>query len=140
MKRGTLLLAAVLCCLFALGCGRGDGEGGGARATEPTQEALAGLARCLTEKGVVMYGSITCSACRAQRKMFGPAFSHIKEIECNPNAPNTQVERCMKKKIGKTPTWIMEKGDKEIKRLEGYQLPGDLASFAGCKLQSAETR
>ena len=134
MKRGTLLLAAVLCCLFVSGCERGDGAGNGARATEPTQAALEGLARCLSAKGVVMYGSITCSACRAQRKAFGPAFSHVKEIECNPNAPNTQVERCMKKKIQKTPTWIMEKGGDEMKRIEGYQLLDDLASFAGCPL------
>lgn len=134
MKCGALLWAALLCGLFALGCEKGDGTGGGVSSKEPTQEALAGLVRCLNEKGVVMYGSITCSACRAQRKAFGPAFSHIKEIECNPNAPNTRADLCMKKKIGKTPTWIMEKGDKEIKRLEGYQLPDDLASFAGCKL------
>lgn len=134
MKRGALLLAALLCCMFASGCEKENGAGGGASSTEPTQEALAGLARCLSEKGAVMYGSITCSSCRAQRKMFGQAFSHIKEIECNPNAPNTQVERCLKKKIQKTPTWIMEKGGEEIKRIEGYQLPDDLASFAGCKL------
>ena len=134
MKRGALLLAALLCCLFVSGCGKGDGADGGARATEPTPEALAELARCLSAKGVVMYGSITCSACRAQRKAFGPAFSHVKEIECNPNAPNTQVERCMKKKIQKTPTWIMEKGGDEMKRIEGYQLLDDLASFAGCPL------
>jgi hypothetical protein len=134
MKRGALLLAALLCCMFVSGCEKGDGTGGGVSSKEPTQEALAGLAQCLSEKGVVMYGSFTCSACRAQRKMFGPAFSHIKEIECNPNAPNTHVERCMKKKIQKTPTWIMGKGDEEIKRIEGYQLPNDLASFAGCKL------
>ena len=134
MKRGALLLAALLCCLFVSGCERGDGAGDGARTTEPTQEALAGLAQCLREKGVVMYGSITCSACRAQRKAFGPAFSHVKEVECNPNAPNTQVERCMKKKIQKTPTWIMENGGEEVKRIEGYQLPNDLASFAGCPL------
>ncbi len=134
MKRGALLSVVLLCGMFVSGCGRGDGADGGARATEPTPEALAGLARCLSEKGVVMYGSITCSACRAQRKAFGPAFSHVKEIECNPNAPNTQVERCMKKKIEKTPTWIMEKGGEEMKRIEGYQLLNDLASFAGCKL------
>ena len=131
MKPGALLLGVLLCCVFASSCER---EKGAPRAKEPTQEALTGLARCLSEKGVVMYGSITCSSCRAQRKMFGQAFSHIKEIECNPNAPNAQAELCVKKKIQKTPTWIMEKGGEEIKRIEGYQLPNDLASFAGCNL------
>lgn len=101
---------------------------------EPTQEQLAALARCLTDKGFVMYGSITCSACAAQRKAFGKAFSYIREIECNPHAHNSQVQLCLKRNIRKTPTWIAEKDGKEVRRIEGYQLLEDLASFAGCKL------
>jgi hypothetical protein len=101
---------------------------------DPTQEELVAFARCLTEKGWVMYGSFTCSACRAQRKAFGKAFSHIEEIECNPHAPNTQVDLCLEKKIGKTPTWILEKNEKETKRIEGYQLLENLAPKSGCEL------
>lgn len=97
---------------------------------QPTQKEL--LARCLADKGFVMYGSITCSACRAQRKLFGKAFEYIKEVECNPNAPDNQTDRCLEKGIRKTPTWILEKNGKEIKRLESYQLLEDLESFAGC--------
>jgi hypothetical protein len=92
------------------------------------------LAQCLTAQGFVMYGSVTCSACRAQRKAFGPAFTHIKEIECNPHVPDTQAERCLAKNIKTTPTWIAEKDGQELKRLEGYQLLEDLASSTGCKL------
>lgn len=99
---------------------------------DPTQETLVELATCLTEKGWVMYSSFTCSACRAQRKAFGDAFQHIEEVECNPNAPNNQVERCLKTIIKKTPTWVLEKEGKEIKRIEGYQLIEDLASTSGC--------
>lgn len=90
------------------------------------------LARCLAEKGLVVYSSITCSACRAQRKLFGKAFEHITEIECNPNAPDNQVGLCLEKQIRKTLTWILEVNGKEIKRLEGYHLLEDLATFAGC--------
>jgi hypothetical protein len=129
-----LLLFAVMLSLFVAGCEKRDGSGGDSRTGAPTQEALAALARCLTEQGFVMYGSITCSACRAQRKAFGPAFAYIEEIECNPHAANTQVERCLERKIQTTPTWIAEKNGKEIRRLEGYQLLEDLASFAGCAL------
>jgi len=99
---------------------------------DPTQETLVELATCLTEKGWVMYSSFTCSACRAQRKAFGDAFQHIEEVECNPNAPNNQVERCLKTIIKKTPTWVLEKEGEEIKRFEGYQLIEDLASTSGC--------
>lgn len=109
-------------------------SGGESYSQEPTQEQLAALAHCLTDKGFVMYGSITCSACAAQRKAFGQAFAHIREIECNPHAPNSQVQLCLKRKIRKTPTWIAEKDGKEVKRTEGYQLLEDLASFAGCNL------
>lgn len=79
-----------------------------------------------------MYGSITCSACRAQRKGFGEAFAEINEIECNPNAPGTQVELCLKRKIGPTPTWIREEDGEERERIEGYQLMEDLADQTGC--------
>ncbi len=110
----------------------GNSHADGSRFENPDEAALVELATCLTEKGWVMYGSITCSACRAQRKAFGKAFSHIKEIECNPHAPNTQVELCLERKIKKTPTWIMEKDGKEIKRIEGYQLLENLAPLSGC--------
>lgn len=92
------------------------------------------MARCLTQNGWIMYGSITCSACRAQRKSFGAAFSEIVEIECNPNAPGTQVELCLEKKIGPTPTWIREVDGEERGRIEEYQLLEDLADLTGCPL------
>ncbi len=91
------------------------------------------LALCLAEKGWVMYGSITCSACRAQRKAFGKSFEHITEVECNPHIPNNQVELCLKRKIKKTPTWIREKDGKEIGRIVSYQLLEDLARLTDCE-------
>ena len=90
------------------------------------------LARCIAEQGWVMYGSITCSACRAQRKAFGEAFAHITEIECNPHIADNEVERCLDRKIGKIPTWILEREGVEIRRIENYQLLEDLAALTGC--------
>ncbi len=90
------------------------------------------LARCMAEQGWVLYGSITCSACRAQRKAFGEAFAHITEIECNPHIAGNQVERCLDRKIRRTPTWIMEKDGVESGRIESYQLLEDLARLTGC--------
>lgn len=96
------------------------------------QDKLESFAKCLSEKGYLMYSSFTCSSCRAQRKSFGDAFQYINEIECNPSAPNTQVERCLKQKIFVLPTWIQEMEGRELKRLEGYQLLEILASTSGC--------
>jgi hypothetical protein len=90
------------------------------------------LARCLSERGWVMYGSVTCSACRAQRKAFGEAFELIEEVECNPHAPGTQVNRCLERGIRRTPTWIQEARGEELQRLEDYQLLEALAATAGC--------
>ena len=94
------------------------------------------FAQCLTEKNVVMYGSITCSYCAQQRAMFGSAFKYIKEIECDPRNPNPETELCVQKNIQGTPTWIEE--DAEGKDI--YRFPAgvieleDLALVSGCSL------
>ena len=103
---------------------------------EDPLDPLVAFAQCLTEKGVVLYSSITCSACRAQREAFGPAFTLITQVECNPHADNTQVDRCLARKIGMTPTWIAEPNGDELRRIEGYQRLEDLAAFAGCDYSS----
>lgn len=135
MKTIPIRLVSLLFIIFLSSCQQnGTGENKASKLEEPSLQSKELLARCLTDKGFVMYGSITCSACRAQRKLFGKDFEHIIEIECNPNAPNSQVEQCLKKEVRKTPTWILEENGSEIKRLESYQLLEDLASFAGCKM------
>jgi len=132
MKGRILLLPALLLSICLVTCHGAD--------KDSSQEELTTLALCLKEKGVVMYGSITCSGCRSQRKAFGDAFRHITEIECNPHIENTQAERCLEKKIRKTPTWVMEPNGQEIKRLVGYQLLEELALFADCEFQGAMSK
>jgi hypothetical protein len=102
--------------------------------SEVSQERLAEFAKCMTEKGWAMYSSFTCPACRAQQKLFGQATVHLKIIECNPHAPDTQVEQCLKKNIRHTPTWLMEQNGTEIKRSKGYKELKDLASMTECNL------
>ena len=81
-----------------------------------------------------MYSSYTCSACIAQKKLFGEeAFAHIKETECNPHSPNTKVELCIEKKIRITPTWILEKDGQEVMRIAEYQLLEDLVVHSDCE-------
>ena len=95
------------------------------------------LAKCMTQKGWVVYSSFTCSACTAQKKLFGDeAFAQIKLIECNPNAPNTNVELCIEKKIRITPTWVLEKEESELMRVAEYQLLEDLAMHSDCEFQT----
>ena len=99
-----------------------------------SQKQLEKFTKCITEKGWVMFSSATCSACRAQLELFGSAYVHLKIIECNPHAPDTQVELCLKKKIRYTPTWLMEEGGTEVKRFRSYRELKDLASITECAL------
>ncbi len=93
---------------------------------------ISALAKCLTEKGVFMYGSFTCSICEREKELFGPSFKHITEIECHPRGKNPETDRCLKMDIAKTPTWILEKDGQALDRLEGYQPFEALAEFSGC--------
>jgi hypothetical protein len=138
MKTSVAILSTIIFFLSAWMLTQKAVYGDDSRYDNPTQETLTELANCLTEKGWVMYGSFTCSACRAERKAFGKAFEVIKEIECNPNAPNNQVELCLEKRIKKIPTWILEKNGEETSRLEGYQFLEDLALSTGCETSEVE--
>ena len=120
--------------LLALLFTSGQASGNSSRNNEVSQERSVEFAKCITKKGWSMYSSFTCLACRAQQELFGPAAVHLKIIECNPHAPRTQVEQCLKKNIQYTPTWVMTQKDKEVKRTKGYQKLQDLASMTGCTL------
>ena len=112
----------------------GQASGQPSRNPKVSQERLVEFAQCITKKGWAMYSSFTCPACRAQQKLFGQATVHLKVIECNPHAPDTRVEQCLKKNIRHTPTWVMTKNGTEIKRSKGYKNLEDLASMTGCAL------
>jgi uncharacterized membrane protein len=90
------------------------------------------VAKCITEKGVNMYGSFRCGVCAKTRTMFGEAFEHINEIECHPQGENAQTELCLEKGIDKTPTWILEPNGVEKDRRIGFMSVNELAVFAGC--------
>ena len=121
----TLMMALIISC---------QASGNPLRNNEVSPERLAEFAKCMTKKGWGMYSSFTCSACRAQQKLFGEAAVHLKIIECNPHAPDTQVVQCLKKKIRHTPTWLLTQKDKEIERRKGYHDLEELASMTGCAL------
>lgn len=94
------------------------------------------LAQCLTEKGYVMYGSITCGQCAKQRALFGDSFQYIKEIECKPGKENSETERCVSKKIEGTPTWFIEDAaGSTIRQFDKGVIPLEtLSKESGCPL------
>jgi len=90
-------------------------------------------AQCITEKGVVMYGSFLCSVCAKTRAAFGDSFEYIKEVECHPRGENPKTELCLERDIASTPTWILEPNGVEVKRLVGFASVDELVAFAGCE-------
>jgi len=83
------------------------------------------FAKCLTEKGVTMYGAEWCSHCKNQKKMFGSSFQYVNYVEC-PKNPNL----CNSKGIQGYPTWEI---DGEL--YSGERPLESLSSLSGCPLQ-----
>ena len=90
------------------------------------------FARCLTEKGVKMYGASWCSHCMEQKQSFGKSSRLLPYIECGIFGTNEVSAECENMKIKKFPTWIFPDGSRE----EGKMGMGELAARTGCKLLS----
>ena len=86
--------------------------------------------QALNQEGVVYYKSVKCNNCKRQEKLFGEAIKKLNSVECHPEGVNPQPELCLKKGIKKTPTFLIEEGGVEVKRLEGLQPLEDLAKWA----------
>lgn len=85
---------------------------------------LDAFAKCLKEKGVVMYGAYWCPHCQRQKKLFGDSFKYVNYVECTKD-----IKKCEEKKIEGYPTWIFKNGDR-IKREATFD---ELAKKASCK-------
>lgn len=89
------------------------------------------FAQCLTEKGVVMYGSMYCPHCASQKTAFGPAWKNVTYVECGVEGrPLLQAEACRQERIGNYPTWEFADGT----RLIGETPFSILAAGSGCPL------
>ncbi|MAF51379.1 MAG: hypothetical protein CMH64_04790 [Nanoarchaeota archaeon] len=128
--KNLLLIITLTFLVFVSGCISQE------RKIEESTE-LNSFAKCLRDSGLKMYGSYTCAICKKQRSLFDSSFEIIGEVECHPRGENPETERCLKMDIQKTPTWILEKDEIEIKRLEGYQTLENLAELSGCQIMGA---
>jgi len=91
----------------------------------PTPTNYDALAKCLTQKGVVMYGLKTCPHCADQKAMFGDSFQYVTYVECS-----DQATLCQAKGIQFVPAWEIDGSiSTGVKTLE------ELASAAGCPLE-----
>ena len=80
------------------------------------------LSKCLTEKGVVMYGTEWCTHCQNQKKSFGDSFQYVTFIDCD-----KYPDDCKAAGVEGYPTW----------KINGTNYPGEqnfytLAKNADC--------
>jgi glutaredoxin len=98
------------------------------RAVEPGNgdgDKVAALAQCLTDKGVVLYGTKTCPHCANQKKAFGDAVRYINYVECT-----TEIQLCREKGISSVPAWEID-GMLYL----GERTLDSLAEMAGCPFE-----
>ena len=82
------------------------------------------FAKCLTEKGAVMYGTESCIHCKNQKALFGNSFQYIEFFDCKENR-----EGCRAKEVYTYPTWIIDG-----KQYNGKKELSFLAEVSGCEL------
>ncbi len=88
------------------------------------------FAKCLTEKGVKMYGAYWCPHCAAEKKRFGGSFQYVTYVECSlPNAAG-QNDLCNRAGIKGYPTFEFADGSRVPSELELV----DLSEKTGCPL------
>jgi len=87
------------------------------------------LAKCLSEKGVVMYGATWCSHCAEQKALFGDSFKYVTYVECAVDGSNEQTQECKDAGVTAYPAWKIN-GQLSY----GAKPLAELARLAGCEI------
>jgi len=90
---------------------------------------LDNFSKCLTEKGVKMYGAYWCGHCQNQKKSFGDSWQYINYVECDPKGDNPNTELCLSRGIQGYPTWEINN-----QLYTGEKTFEELAKLSGCVL------
>ena len=87
------------------------------------------FAKCLTEKGAVMYGASWCAHCKEQKATLGDSFKYIKYVEC---PDNTQF--CIDKGIEGYPTWLFGTSTNKVEGFDKNSTMQELSKISSCVL------
>lgn len=124
MKKLSILLIVVTMFL-ATGCGEENAATGDEGYTPAEIEEIA---KCMTENGAIMYGSVSCPHCTDQKARFGDAIKFINYLECNAYESPEDAKICIEKGIEALPTWDLPSGE----RIFGNYPISELAEKSGC--------
>jgi hypothetical protein len=91
------------------------------------------FARCLSQKGIKMYGAYWCPHCSEQKAMFDASFQYAPYIECGIQGNTAKIQQeCTDAGIKHFPTWQFPPLGE---RVEGAIPLEDLSLRSGCPLQ-----
>ena len=82
------------------------------------------FAKCLTEKGVVVYGNDYCQYTNQQLNFFGKSKKYLNYVKCIDNK-----KLCDEKGIGITPTWEID--GKMYEQTQNFE---QLSTLSGCEI------
>ena len=88
------------------------------------------MGKCLTSKGVRMYGAFWCPHCANQKKIFGDDIKNVTYIECDPNGQNGKPEECRKAGVAAYPTWYFP----GTGNVEGELSLLEISKYSSCPL------
>lgn len=116
-----LAIGAACGLLIVLLIGWQQGWWGGPREPHPYDA----FAQCLTDAGLVMYGTDWCPHCQDQKAMFGVSFDFIDYVNCDFNQAV-----CQAKGIEGYPTWYHD----DQLWTSGVQTFNSLSGVSGCEM------
>ncbi len=97
-----------------------------------TQHKHDAFARCLTERGVKMYGAWWCPHCQEQKEKFGASFEYAPYVECGIKGNlHGKAQVCTDEKIEHFPTWQFPPTGERVERVFTLQ---ELSDRTGCSL------
>jgi len=91
------------------------------------------FARCLTQRGVKMYGAWWCPHCQDQKKEFGASFEYAPYVECGIKGDTHGASQvCKDEKIQHYPTWQFPPTGERVERIFTLE---ELSDRTGCSLE-----
>ena len=97
-----------------------------------TQHKYDGFARCLTDRGVKMYGAWWCPHCLDQKKKFKASFEYVPYVECGlPGNTKGRTPVCAEAGVNHYPTWQFPPTGERVERVFTLE---ELSDRTGCPL------
>ncbi|KKU85832.1 MAG: hypothetical protein A2667_00745 [Candidatus Wildermuthbacteria bacterium RIFCSPHIGHO2_01_FULL_47_27] len=140
MEKPKLILTLSILILLLIGAFLIGGFANSLKSNQFSENtsALDDFAKCLTDKGAVMYGAYWCPHCQNEKRAFGDSFKLVNYVECT-----EETQKCLDEKIEGYPTWTFPDGPPATtssgdvgrgRRFVGEQGIEKLAEESGCEV------